>query len=240
MIAAKLIPDGHLEKLESVLLHRFNNPEIGICALIHKSFANEHRDEQCPDNERLEFLGDAVLDLGISLRLMERFPVADEGVLSKFRALIVNEGRLAAIARERDLGKLLLLGRGEELTSGREKDSVLADALEAIIGALYLEAGMERVLAFIDLSFKGSLENVEDRKHGDDFKTVLQELCQERFHLAPRYNVIAETGPEHGKQFEVEVTINASMYGKATGRSKKEAEQAAAGETLKQLKGEIE
>ena len=210
------------------LLVTFSDQALGLSALTHKSYTNEHRGECAADNERLEFLGDAVIDLAISHRLMERFPTATEGELSKLRALIVNEEGLARIARHIGLGDLLLLGRGEELTGGRTKNSVLADALEAVIGAVYLANGWQKVMELVDHHFAAALEGVADGRSGYDYKTRLQEEIQNRLRLAPKYRVISETGPDHEKTFEVEVAVNPDLTARGTGRSKKEAEQAAA------------
>ena len=210
-----------------------------MIALTHKSYCNEHRDEVCLDNERLEFLGDAVVDLAISHRLMERFPNASEGELSKLRALIVNEEALAKIARKIGLGDLLLLGRGEELTGGREKSSVLADALEAVMGAIYRSGGMTRIMELVDRFFTDILDGVADGRAGQDYKTMLQEDVQNRLRVSPRYRVVNESGPDHEKIFEVEVTIGADIFARSSGRSKKEAEQAAAQKTLAMLLGGV-
>ena len=210
-----------------------------MIALTHKSYCNEHRDEDCLDNERLEFLGDAVVDLAISHRLMERFPNASEGELSKLRALIVNEEALAKIARKIGLGDLLLLGRGEELTGGREKSSVLADALEAVMGAIYRSGGMTRIMELVDRFFTDILDGVADGRAGQDYKTMLQEDVQNRLRVSPRYRVVNESGPDHEKIFEVEVTIGADIFARSSGRSKKEAEQAAAQKTLAMLLGGV-
>lgn len=229
---AKLTPEERIRALEEKLGFPFLDPTLPLSALTHKSYVNEHKDISGTHNERLEFLGDAVVDLAISHRLMERFPSASEGELSKLRALIVNEEGLARVSRAMGLGQLLLLGRGEELTGGRDKNSVLADALEAVIGAIYLARGLGAVLVFVDAQFGEALAGVAEGKNGLDYKTRLQELAQERLRLSPRYKVIAETGPDHAKQFEVEVSIGETTYGRASGKSKKEAEQAAAHKTL--------
>ncbi len=213
----------------------FSDHVIALSALTHKSYCNEHRDEPCADNERLEFLGDAVVDLAVSHRLMERFPVASEGELSKLRASIVNEEGLARIARQMALGELLLLGRGEELTGGREKSSVLADGLEAVLGAVYMSSGMDQVMPIVDRLFAESFEGVAQGRIGQDYKTQLQEEVQNRLRLSPRYKVISEKGPDHEKIFEIEVSIGSEIYARSCGRSKKEAEQAAAKETLVML-----
>jgi ribonuclease-3 len=213
------------------------DPVHGLAALTHKSYVNEHRDEGA-DNERLEFLGDAVVDLAVSHRLMERFPDADEGELSKLRALLVNEETLARVARHLGLGGLLRMGRGEEMTGGRDKSSVLADALEAVIGAVYLSSGLPGALSVVDRLFGDLLQGVAEGKSGEDWKTRLQELVQTRLRQSPRYRVVSEDGPDHSKTFEVEVTVGTELFARARGRSKKEAEQAAARETLTMLDSE--
>jgi ribonuclease-3 len=184
-----------------------------LAALTHKSYVNEHRDEAWEENERLEFLGDAVIDLVVSEYLMSRFPLAREGDLSKLRAAVVDEAGL---------------GRGEELTGGREKASLLADTMEAVIAAVFLDGGLAAAHAlvdrFLDDAYAGADTGVLDR----DWKTQLQEQGQARRRSSPRYRVVAEAGPEHAKTFEVEVELGGSVLGRGSGRSKKEAEQAAA------------
>ncbi len=233
---AKLSAEERVAALEQRLALSFPARAIALAALTHKSFVNEHKDTAGDHNERLEFLGDAVVDLAVSHRLMERFPHADEGELSRLRALIVNEEGLARVARKIGLGDLLLLGRGEDLTGGREKSSVLADALEAVIGAVYLALGMEAVLRMVDAQFAEALSGVADGRNGLDYKTLLQEDVQERLRISPRYHVVSESGPDHAKVFEVEVSIGELVYGRARGKSKKEAEQAAAHLTLEMLR----
>jgi len=233
----KLPPAERLARLEACVKQSFQNAHVALVALTHKSYINEHKDEPQEDNERLEFLGDAVVDLAIGQRLMERFPKANEGELSKLRALIVNEEGLARVARAVGIGDLILLGRGEALTGGRDKPSVLADALEAVVGALYLGNGMTAVLGFIDTFFGDALQGVAEGRQGRDHKSVLQEAAQQRLKASPRYRVVSEAGPEHEKIFEIEVSINGELYARSTGRSKKEAEQAAAEKTLAMLDG---
>jgi ribonuclease-3 len=207
---------------------RFRSPHTALAALTHRSWVNEHPGDGLEDNERLEFLGDAVIDLAVSHRLMERFPAAREGELSKMRAAVVDEPGLAALARAFELGTLLRLGRGEELTGGREKPSLLADAMEAVVAAVYLEGGLDAVLAVIDRYLEEAFERAGAGTLDRDYKTQLQELAQSRFRLAPRYRVVAELGPDHAKTFEVEVELRGEVVGRATGRSKKDAEQGAA------------
>jgi ribonuclease-3 len=216
------------ERLGVEVLH----PALGLAALTHKSYCNEHRSDLTVDNERLEFLGDAVVDLVVSHRLMEKFPEADEGELSKLRALIVNEDALARVARELRVGELLRMGRGEELTGGRDKSSVLADALEAVLAAVYLTQGLAGAMAVVDRHFADALAGVAEGRSGDDYKTRLQELMQSQGRAAPRYRVVSEEGPDHAKTFEIEVSVGGELLGRATGRNKKEAEQAAARKTL--------
>jgi ribonuclease-3 len=201
---------------------------VAVAAITHKSYVNEHRSEGLQDNERLEFLGDAVIDLAVSHRLMERFPEAREGDLSKIRAALVDEAALARIARELDLGSLLRLGRGEELTGGRQKSSLLADALEAVVAALYLEGGLSPVLALVDRFLSEAFARAAAGTLDRDYKTQLQELAQSRLRASPRYRVVAEHGPDHSKVFDVELELRGEVLGRGAGRSKKDAEQAAA------------
>jgi ribonuclease III len=224
---AKLLPTERVKALEERLGTTFSRPELALTALSHKSWVNEHRDEGLQHNERLEFLGDAVLNLAIGQRLFERFPNAAEGELSRLRARVVDEKGFTRVARRLELGGLLLLGRGEDRHGGREKSSILADALEAVMAAVYLCSGMETVLALVDRHFAELLDEVS-LSLVRDFKTRLQEIVQERLKLPPRYQVVSESGPEHQKTFEVEVSIGTEAYGRASGPSKRDAEQAAA------------
>ena len=213
----------------------FREARTALAALTHRSYVNEHPGEGLEDNERLEFLGDAVIDLAVSHRLMERFPEAREGDLSKMRAAVVDEPGLASLARAFELGPLLRLGRGEELTGGREKPSLLADAMEAVVAAVYLEGGLPAVLALVDRHLEGTFDQATAGTLDRDYKTQLQELAQARLRLVPRYRVVAELGPDHAKRFEVEVELKGGVMGRATGRSKKDAEQAAARLALEAL-----
>jgi ribonuclease-3 len=200
-----------------------------LAALTHKSYVNEHRDEGgLADNERLEFLGDAVIDLAVSQRLMEQFPGAREGELSKMRAAVVDEQGLSEMARALELGSLLRLGRGEELTGGRQKASLLADAMEAVVAALYVGAGLGPVLTLIDRFLGEAFARAAAGTLDRDFKTQLQEVAQSRLRATPRYRVVAEHGPDHSKLFEVETELRGEVLGRGAGRSKKDAEQAAA------------
>ena len=232
----KLSLQERVEALETRLGVPIQRKDLGLMALTHKSYVNEHPDTGMQNNERLEFLGDAVVDLAIGHRLMERFPTFPEGDLTKLRALIVSEEGLARIARVINLGELLLLGRGEELTGGREKPSLLADALEAVLGAVYLGSGMEAVLGLVDRHFAEILEGVAHGGSGLDYKTRLQVEIQGRIKMNPRYRVVSEGGLDHEKTFEIQVTIGSGLFGRAVGRNKKEAEQEAARLTLEMLR----
>jgi ribonuclease-3 len=206
----------------------FRSPRTALAALTHRSYVNEHPGDGLEDNERLEFLGDAVIDLAISHRLVELFPAAAEGELSRMRAAVVDEPGLASLARAFELGPLLRVGRGEELTGGREKPSLLADAMEAVVATIYLEGGLAAVLTLVDRYLGEAFERASAGTFDHDYKTQLQELAQSRFRLAPRYRVVAELGPDHAKRFDVEVELRGEVVGRAIGRSKKDAEQAAA------------
>ena len=231
--------DEHLDAVKTLqqkLEYEFERPELLVQALTHRSFVNEQRDEDFQDNERMEFLGDAVLDLVVSHVIMDCFPDFPEGDLSKLRASIVNETQLAQVASSRlELGSFLLLGRGEENTGGREKSSILADAYEALIAALYLDGGLAPVFRLVSDHFVGKLIEVQVEGFDQDYKTQLQEHAQLNYHQTPRYWLMREEGPDHAKEFEVATSIAGVFYGVGQGRSKKEAEQRAALATLKML-----
>jgi ribonuclease III len=183
----------------------------------------------------MEFLGDAVQNLVVSEYLMKTCPDSTEGDLSRFRAAVVSEPALAAIARDIGLGSYILLGRGEEQTGGRDKGSLLANCLEALIASIYLDGGKEAAEAFIIRFFEDRIEKTCTSRGTTDYKTELQELCQERLRQLPEYRIASETGPDHQKQFEVEVRIKGRLSGRGIGSSKKEAEQRAAKEALEKL-----
>lgn len=224
---------SNLADIEVRIAHRFANRELLERALTHKSHANENR--VLSHNERLEFLGDAVLNLVISEYLMTNCPDSTEGDLSRLRAALVSELALSVIAREIGLGAYLFLGKGEEQTGGRDKDSLLANSLEALIAAVYLDAGHAAVEQFVIRFFDEMIRKTCASRGTLDYKTELQELCQERLKTLPEYRVVSEAGPDHKKQFTVELTIKGEIHGRGTGRSKKEAEQNAAMEAVKLL-----
>ncbi len=224
--------------LEKSFGHSFGDKDFLKHALTHKSFAHENKLAPEEHNERLEFLGDAVLELAISEFLMEKFPHYSEGDLSKLRASIVNEKQLATIARMFGLGNYLYLGKGEEQTSGREKSSLLADAYEAVLGAVYLDKGFAKVSEVIRKHYSEILDNPTREISYKDYKTELQEKSQDLFNATPRYRTVSETGPDHDKVFEIEIFLRNEIMGRGRGRSKKEAEQMAANEALQKLASE--
>jgi len=224
-----------LKAVESQIGYRFRRRAYLKRALTHKSFANENRLPHTEHNERYEYLGDAVLELAISHLLMERFPEYPEGELSKLRAAIVNENQLAELARSIMLGDHLYLGKGEEQTGGRDKSSLLSDAFEAVLGAVYLDRGFDRTRKVVKHLYDGVLDRAGAAGFIRDFKTRLQEVSQARFRAVPRYKLLKTTGPDHAKMFEVHLFINDSLMGTGKGPSKKAAEQAAAAEALDQL-----
>ncbi len=220
------------DELSKRVGYTFKRPELLFQALRHASYVNEQDDATLEDNERLEFLGDAVLDLVISDLLMERFQHAEEGTLSKYRALVVDELGLYRVALTLRLGNYLLLGKGEEQSSGREKPSILADAVEALLGAVYLDAGFNKTMEVITRLFAPLLDRVETPEMVHDFKSLLQEYTQETCKTLPKYRLVRESGPAHDKIFTIVLTLNGEILGQAEGKSKKEAEQKVAREAF--------
>jgi ribonuclease-3 len=222
---------ARLDQLKAIserLGHDFKDPALLELALSHSSYVNEHGGASFQSNERLEFLGDAVLDLVISRHLYQRFPEASEAQLTHTRAGLVNERYLAQIAREMDLGEFLMLGRGERLNQGRAKTRILADAMEAVLAAIYLDGGIGAVERVIAAHWDSAVEKAASRKPRKDSKTTLQEKVLSRLHITPRYEVLASEGPDHQKTFTVAMTIQDQEWARGRGRSKKEAEQQAA------------
>lgn len=220
-----------IERIQNTLGYRFRNSELILRALVHRSFAYENQDVGA-DNETLEFLGDSVLGLAISHLLIELFPDYDEGELSRLRSSIVNERELAIIALNLNLGDFLLLGKGEELSGGRQKTSLLANGLEAVLAAVYLDGGLDSAIGLVRMMFHGYLENKEEdhllKILDKDYKTQLQEITQARLKLTPVYFLEAEEGPDHDKTFFMRVAIGDLVLARGFGKSKKEAQQEAA------------
>ena len=221
--------DYHI--LEAKLGYCFRDRRLLEMALTHKSYLNENPAPNREDNERLEFLGDAVLNLTVGHLLMECQPLRTEGELSRSRALVVNEAGLARVADELALGEWLFLGKGEEQTGGRHKPSLLADACEAVTAAIYLDGGFDAAFRVVRQLFDPRLREARDPANVD-FKTRLQERAQGQLHCSPRYAVVGESGPDHDKVFEVALSLSGREDSRGHGRSKKEAEQRAAAEAL--------
>ncbi|MBC7974665.1 MAG: ribonuclease III, partial [Myxococcales bacterium] len=215
--------------LEAMLGYTFRDRSQLEQALRHASWCNEHAGDRLDDNERLEFLGDAVLDLVVGHKLMTRYPQLREGELSVTRAQVVSEAGLSEVAGQLGIGAWLMLGKGEEKSGGRSKPSILADAFEAILAAVYLDGGFIAAWEIVDRLLSQRIETVEF-KGFYDFKTRLQETSQARLKATPTYHVVQEIGPDHDKRFVVAVTIAEHEWARAVGRSKKEAEQMAASE----------
>ncbi len=225
-----------MENFEKNLKYTFKNKDLLLNALTHSSYANEVR--QGSSNERLEFLGDSVLSIIVSEYIFEEFSHLPEGELTKLRASLVCEKSLCGFSRQLDLGKYLRLGKGEEKGGGRERDSILADAFEAVLAAMYLDGGMdvarEHVMRFITTELKHTEDEVFK-----DYKTALQEIIQRNPEESVTYILTGESGPDHDKMFEVEVHLNSNVIGKGTGKSKKNAEQAAAKQALELMGAQI-
>lgn len=229
----------NLEECQGLIGYRFRSLELLDAALTHRSFAMEQTDARGRDNERLEFLGDAVLGLCLADILWRRFPDDPEGTLSRRRSAWASERCLADLARGLSLGRFLLLGRGEEMSGGREKVSLLADTLEAVIAAVYLDGGIAAAREVIQRLFSPLLQ--EQAGPDDpyrDHKSLLQELCQRLYHELPRYLLLREEGPDHDKTFVVAVEVPGGRRADGTGKSRREAEQAAAREMLEVIHGE--
>lgn len=232
---ASLYTEELVLELEKKINIQFSDKMILQRSLTHKSFSNENSNLNLRDNERLEFLGDSVLSIVISTYIFDHFPDYPEGELAKMRSVIVSEPILAMVAREINLGKYILLGRGEELSGGRKRDSILSDTMEALIAAIYLDMGIEKAKEFIISLFEENIKGVEKGKYIQDYKTILQETIQKNSINRPLYVVIEEKGPDHNKEFTVEVKHEDKKMGIGRGTSKKEAEQNAARAALKKI-----
>ena len=214
-----------LKEFQKMIGYEFKKEQLLRQALTHSSYANEKHMKKLSDNERLEFLGDAVLEIVSSEFLYHNYEMLPEGELTKLRASIVCEPTLALCTEELRLGDYLYLGRGEDLTGGRKRKSILSDALEAVIGAIYLDGGFANAKEFI---LKYILTDIENKKLFYDSKTILQEIVQANFKEVISYHLIGEEGPDHNKIFRVAVHIGEEEYGVGEGRTKKAAEQEAA------------
>ena len=222
-----------IKDLETAIGYRFRDIQLLQNALTHSSYANERWHNSLLSNERLEFLGDSVLGMLVAGYLYRNFPDRPEGELTRMRADMVCEQTLAAAAQRIGLGTHLLLGHGEERLGGRTRPSILADAMESVIAACYLDGGMEAALKIVQQLIL--VEVPVNRLHNMDYKTALQELVQQKKNQVLSYQLIGQSGPDHDKQFEVEVSLNGNVVGNGIGRSKKRAEQMAAKAAIEKL-----
>ncbi|MDR2782324.1 MAG: ribonuclease III [Treponema sp.] len=227
-----VLPAADIERKKSLLSFqksisiKFKHIELLNMALTHSSVSNES--PNCHNNERLEFLGDGVLGLVAAALLYERFAEKPEGELAKIKSVVVSEAVLSGIARKLRLDTMLLLGRGEESTGGRNKNAILADAFEALIGAVYLDCGYAQAFAFVSRYINEEIDNVVDKRRYQNYKSLLQEFCQHEFKTCPVYKLVKYSGPEHDRSFWVEVAVGARVFGPCIGKRKKAAEQEAA------------
>jgi len=217
-------------QLEKRLNYTFKNKQLIIEALTHKSYKKPY------NNERLEFLGDAVLDLIVGEYLFSKFPNSNEGILSKIRASLVNESGFTLLARAIDLGAYIYLSAAEENNNGRNKPSLLSNAFEAVIGAVYLEAGLDKAKEISIALLEEAHPKIDLDSLSKDYKTALQELTQATHGVTPNYELLGSSGPDHKKEFEIAVTLNNETIATAKGKSKKEAQQKAAQIALEALK----
>lgn len=225
-----------MESLETKLNYKFNNIELLKNALVHSSYANEVRGNT-HSNERLEFLGDSVLSVIVAEHIYNKYPNMPEGELTRLRASLVCEKTLCALSRELNIGNFLILGRGEDKNGGRERDSILADAFEAVLAAIYLDGGMPAARTHVMNTVLRDLKLHSDEDTFKDYKTTLQEIIQRNPEESVTYILIDESGPDHNKLFTVAVKLNSNIIGQGSGKSKKQAEQMAAKQALK-LMGE--
>lgn len=224
-----------MKTLETKLGYQFQTPKLLDHALTHSSYANEHHLGSISSNERLEFLGDSVLGMIVADHLYRTFPDLPEGDLTRIRANLVCEGSLVLVAKEWDLGRYLKLGKGENACGGRSRPSILADAVEAVLAAVFLDGGLEHDRDIIQRFLLDRMEQVN--RASRDHKTYLQELVQRKSGQVLSYELIGESGPDHNKTFQMQVLLNGQPIGQGTGHSKKEAEQAAANAAIERLEG---
>lgn len=224
-----------MKTLETKLGYQFQNPKLLDHALTHSSYANEHHLGSISSNERLEFLGDSVLGMIVADHLYRTFPDLPEGDLTRIRANLVCEGSLVLVAKEWDLGRYLKLGKGENACGGRSRPSILADAVEAVLAAVFLDGGLAHDRDIIQRFLLDRMEQVN--RASRDHKTYLQELVQRKSGQVLSYELIGEAGPDHNKTFQMQVLLNGQPIGQGTGHSKKEAEQAAANAAIERLEG---
>lgn len=224
-----------LKELEKLIRYRFRNKALLNQALTHKSYANERYKTKSGDNERLEFLGDSVLGIVVSRLLYDDFPDYDEGILTRYKSQLVSGATLNRIAKELKIGRFILLGKGEEASGGRRHASNLLCALEALIGAIYLDGALKAASRFIRNVFEPEIRLVKEGKGSKDYKSMLQQIALKRYKATPTYKIISEIGPDHKKHFIVEVLILGKRRGIGSGPNKKISEQASAKEALSSM-----
>ena len=217
----------NLLDLEHKLNYYFNDRNLLKNALLYKSLGNERKEYKNQNNERLELLGDAVLDLIVAEYLYKNYKNASEGTIAKLKAMIVSEPILAKISRQIGVGKFLMLSRGEVMSGGRNRESILADSFEAILGAVYIDSNLEEARVFALSHIKQYIDHIEENEDILDFKSILQEYVQKEFRTVPTYELVAERGPDHMKEFEIQVIVG-NYKEKAVARNKKKAEQLSA------------
>ena len=217
----------NLLDLEHKLNYYFNDRNLLKNALLHKSLGNERKEYKNQNNERLELLGDAVLDLIVAEYLYKNYKNASEGTIAKLKAMIVSEPILAKISRQIGVGKFLMLSRGEVMSGGRNRESILADSFEAILGAVYMDSNLDDARVFALNHIKQYIDHIEENEDILDFKSILQEYAQREFRTVPTYELIAERGPDHMKEFEIQVIVG-NYREKAVAKNKKKAEQLSA------------
>jgi ribonuclease III len=233
-------PTESLSKLEALLGYQFKDRSILQRALIHRSFVNEHEGEGLLHNESMEFLGDSVLGFLICSKIYKKFPQLTEGELSKIKAYLASAANLVRLADKIRVGEYLSISKGEEKTGGRKKRAILVDAFEAIVGAIYLDGGVDAASSFVDRQIGQFLDDLdlEELTYGD-FKSALQEYLHDHGQSEPIYQVVDEIGPDHGKTFVVQVFVNGQVVSEASGKTKKEAQQAAARLALENFKNTL-
>ena len=217
----------NLLDLEHKLNYYFNDRNLLKNALLHKSLGNERKEYKNQNNERLELLGDAVLDLIVAEYLYKNYKNASEGTIAKLKAMIVSEPILAKISRQIGVGKFLMLSRGEVMSGGRNRESILADSFEAILGAVYIDSDLDEARVFALSHIKQYIDHIEENEDILDFKSILQEYVQKEFRTVPTYELVAERGPDHMKEFEIQVIVG-NYKEKAVAKNKKKAEQLSA------------
>ena len=224
-----------LDKLQNILGITFNDASLLQQALVHGSYLHENPDFALPSNERLEFLGDSLLGFVIAEKLYTDFPDLAEGGMTKLRAALVRKETLARLAGDLGLGDYLYMGSGEESSGGRGKQSILASTLESLVGAVLLDQGFEPCRSFVLRLFESEMGDAVDERLAEDYKSALQEITQARHRTAPSYRIVKTAGPDHAREFTVEVSVNGAVIGSGSGRSKRQAEREAARAALQNM-----